>query len=141
MTSGMDATSFVSPAPPRPIAFRLRAGRGADESSGCRAILYPTGYVTGLGSDNAFKITPGGVIAEIIDATGDTDADGVCNDTEYSCTGKGTGNGAQAIRNVSTIAAVHMCRWAVRIRTSDLPRKKRVSGLKALNRGGSDVVR
>ena len=28
-------------------------------------------YVTGEGSDNAFKITPGGVITEIIDATGD----------------------------------------------------------------------
>lgn len=28
-------------------------------------------YVTGDGSDNAFKITPGGVITEIIDGTGD----------------------------------------------------------------------
>ncbi len=28
-------------------------------------------YVTGLGSDNAFKIDPNGVITEIIDATGD----------------------------------------------------------------------
>ncbi len=28
-------------------------------------------YVTGYASDNAFKITPGGVITEIIDATGD----------------------------------------------------------------------
>ena len=28
-------------------------------------------YVLGFGSDNAFKITPGGVITEIIDATGD----------------------------------------------------------------------
>ena len=28
-------------------------------------------YVSGIGSDNAFKITPLGVITEIIDSTGD----------------------------------------------------------------------
>jgi hypothetical protein len=28
-------------------------------------------YVTGHGSDNAFKVTPGGTITEIIDSTGD----------------------------------------------------------------------
>jgi hypothetical protein len=57
-------------------------------------------YVTGMGSDNAFKITPGGTITEVIDSTGDgggnslSDPWGVAVDTSGNVyvTGAGSDN-------------------------------------------------
>ena len=47
------------------------AGNGLDSPQGIAVDGAGTVYVTGRDSDNAFKITPGGVITEIIDITGD----------------------------------------------------------------------
>jgi hypothetical protein len=47
-------------------------------------------YVTGHNTDNAFKITPGGVITEIIDATGD--GAGNILDGSWAIAADGAGN-------------------------------------------------
>ena len=44
---------------------------GLVESSGIAVDASGTAYVAGRGSDNAFKISPNGVVSEIIDSTGD----------------------------------------------------------------------
>jgi hypothetical protein len=47
-------------------------------------------YVVGAGSDNAFKITPGGTITEIIDATGDGGGNTLDEPSDIAVDGAGT---------------------------------------------------